>query len=105
MDNLALPETAEDYIQLVRQLSAIASRAMDYIESNGPIQLTSLDRIAHNVETISSLRGDSGIYQETRPEGLVEYQKEMHVIEDQLRARLISLGYRYPAPRSLSETV
>lgn len=105
MDNLVAPPTSEDYIKLVRQLAAIANRAMDYIEGSKPILLTSLDRIAQNVETISSLRGASRIYQNTRPEGLAEYQKEMYAIESQLRERLLDLGYKYPAPRSLSDTV
>lgn len=98
MDNLKPPQTAGDYINLVRQLAAITNRAMDYLEANRPIPLSSLDRIAQNVETIACLRGDSGIYQETRPDGLIDYQKEMYAIEDQLRSRLIDLGYEYPAP-------
>jgi hypothetical protein len=101
MDNLEIPQTAEDYIKLVRQLAAITNKAMEYLESNSPIQLSSLDRIAQNVETVACLRGDSEIYQDTRPNGLIEYQKEMYAIEDQLRARLINLGYKYAAPRSL----
>lgn len=105
MDNSVPPQTAEDYIKLVRQLAAITNKAMDYLESSRPIQLASLDRIAHNVETIACLRGDSGIYRNTRPDGLTEYQKDMYAIEDQLRARLVKLGYIYPPPRSLSETV
>jgi len=104
MDNLVPPKTAEEYIKLVRQLGAITNKAMDYLENNSSIQLSSLDRIAQNVETIACLRGDSGIYENTRPEGLVEFQKEMYAIEDQLRARLIKLGYKYPSHRSLSET-
>jgi len=105
MDSLQPPKTAEEYITLVRQLAGITNKAMDYLEDHRPIALASLDRIAQNVETVASLRGDSGIYEKTRPEGLVEYQEEMYAIEDQLRARLISLGYKYPTPRSLSETV
>jgi hypothetical protein len=104
MDNLEPPKTAEDYIKIVRQLAAITNTAMDYLEKNSPIMLSSLDRIAQNVETVACLRGDSGIYQDTRPDGLAEYQKEMYAIEDLLRARLISLGYKYSIPPPLSET-
>lgn len=105
MENLQPPQTATDYITLFRQLAAITNKAMDYLENNKPIQVASLERIAQNVETLASLRGDSSIYNATRPEGLVEHQKEMYAIEDQLRNRLINLGYKHPAPRSLSETV
>jgi len=95
MNDFLLPQTAEKYIELVRQLAAITDKAMDYVEKSTYIEPKSLDRIAQNVETIASLRGDSGIYDSTRPEGLSEYQKEMYGIEDTLRARLISLGYKY----------
>lgn len=105
MEKLQPPQTADDYITLLSQLAAITNKAMDYLESNRPIELVSLERIAQNVETIASLRGDSGIYDSTRPEGLIEYQREMYDIEYQLRARLISLGYKYPPPRPLNETV
>lgn len=77
---------------------------MDSLASKQQIQLSSLDRVSQNVETIACLRGDSDIYETTRPEGLVEYQKEMYSIEDKLRTRLLSLGYKYPPPRPLSET-
>ena len=92
-------------IYLVRQLAAVTNKAMDYLENNRPIPLSSLDNIAQNIETIACLRGDSNIYELTRPEGLVEYQKEMYAIEDALRSRLFGLGYKYPPPRSLSEFV
>ena len=103
INTLTAPHDALGYINLVRQLAAVTNRAMDYLESNRPIPLASLDNIAQNVETIAGLRGDSSIYELTRPEGLAEYQKEMHAIEDALRSRLIGLGYKYPSPRSLSE--
>jgi len=103
MDNLTPPQTADEYITLVRQIAAIANKAMDTLEGSQPIHVSSLDRIAQNVETVASLRGDSGIYRTTRPEGLAEYQSEMYRIEDQLRSRLLSLGYKYPPPRALSE--
>lgn len=103
MNDILPPQTAQDYITLVKQLAAITSHAMDYLERNKPISLASLDRIAQNVGTVASLRGDSGIYEDTRPIGLSDYQKEMYLIEDQLRARLIGLGYQYPSPRSVSE--
>lgn len=105
MNTLTPPQTADDYILLVRQLAAVTNRAIDYLENHRPIQLASLDKIAHNVETVACLRGDSGIYQEARPEGLDAFQKEMYAIEDQLRTRLLGLGYKYPAPRPLSEVV
>ena len=105
MDNVTPPYNVDEYIRLVRQLAAITDKAMDEIRSNDVIQLASLDRIAQNLETIACLRGDSGIYQSTRPEGLSEYQTEMYKIEDYLRARLVGLGYKYPTPRSLSDTI
>lgn len=105
MDKLSPPQTAEEYIVLVRQLAAITYDAIEYLENNRPIALASLDRIAQNVETIACLRGDSGIYYGTRPEGISAYQGEMYAIEDGLRKRLLRLGYTYPAPRPLSEIV
>lgn len=103
MDNLTPPQTAEDYILLVRQLAGITNQAMDYLEQKRPIKASSLDRIAQNVETIASLRGDSGIYETTRPQNLSIYQNEMYAIENKLRDRLISLGYTYPEPKPLSQ--
>ncbi len=98
-----LPENAADYIDCFRKLAALTDSALDYIENKVDWVSTndknkSLARAAESVETIASLRGDSGAYYESRPEGLVEYQKEMYAIEDKLRARLLSLGYRYPTP-------
>lgn len=105
MDTLPTPQTAEEYIILVRQLAGITDAAMDYVAAHPPTALVSLDRIAQNVETIASLRGDSGIYETTRPQDLATYQSEMYRLEDQLRSRLLSLGYTYPTPRSISETI
>jgi len=104
MDIQQLPQDTNEYMILFRQLAAITDNAMDFISNNPSIQLSSLDRIAQNVETIASLRGDSGIYHGSRTQGLNEYQSEMYRTEDQLRARLLSLGYQYPTPRPLSQT-
>jgi len=88
-----------------RHLAAITDDAMNFIEQNPPIYLKTLDRVAQNVETIACLRGDSGVYVRSRPRGLAEFQGEMYKTEEELRARLLSLGYTYPTPRPLSETV
>lgn len=100
-----VPKSSIEYMTTFRQLAEIINSAIDNIQSQPQIQKSSLDRIAQNVETIACLRGDSGLYENTRPEGLVEFQKEMYLIEDYLRYRLLSLGYVYPTPRSISETV
>lgn len=104
--NTELPKTADEYILCFRQLTAIIVKAMDHVEANPPVYLATLDRIAHNVETIACLRGDSGIYQDSRPPQLGElYQKEMYDTEYALRERLIAMGYVYPTPRPLSDIV
>jgi hypothetical protein len=96
-----LPKNAEEYINSFRSLAALTSAALDYTQnktdwvSDDDRKMT-LGRLAESVETLSSLRGDHGAYYDARPEGLMEYQKEMYAIEDQLRARLIGLGYTYP---------
>lgn len=105
MNNTDLPQTVSEYMACFSQLAAIAGDAMDWIEAHPPVTRGSLDRISQNVETLASMRGDSGIYQNSRPEGLMVYQKEMYRIENSLRDRLVGLGYEYPAPRPLSETV
>jgi len=105
MNNPLLLQTAQQYILLFRQLAAITDTAMDHIENNPPTYLSSLDRVAQSVETIANLRGDSGAFEDSRPAGLVEFQHEMNDTENKLRNRLLSLGYTYPTPRSLSETV
>ncbi len=91
-----LPKSATEYITCFRQLAAISENAMDYVASNLPAEPKSLERLAESVETIAGLRGDSGIYQGSRPDGLVEYQKEMYATENYLRERLLGLGYKYP---------
>ena len=105
MNNSDLPRTPLAYITLVRHLAAIAEKAMDKIEGHPPIRLSELDRVAHNVETSAGLRGDSGIYESVRPDGIEVFQKEMYAIENGLRTRLLGLGYTYPTPRPLNETV
>ncbi len=98
---LYLPDSPLDYIDCFRKLAAITDSAMDYIENKVDWVSTddrnkSLSRAAEAIETISSLRGDAGAFYDSRPEGLIEHQKEMYSTEDQLRARLLSLGYKYP---------
>lgn len=101
-----LPQTADEYILCFRKLAAITSEAMDYVEANKPIHLASLDRIAQNVETLSCLRGDSGIYRSSRPQGLSNlYQTEMYETEYSLKERLKSIGYNFPPQRSLGEVI
>ncbi|MDB5185169.1 MAG: hypothetical protein JWN38_977 [Candidatus Saccharibacteria bacterium] len=104
MDNPLPPQTIDEYMTCFRQLAAITAAAMDFVERTPPITLSALDRIAQNVETLASLRGDSGIYDTTRPPGLTSYQSELYATENVLRARLLGLGYSYPPPRALSET-
>jgi hypothetical protein len=105
MQDISPPPTSLAYITLFRQLAGITNMAMDYVEHSRPIYLDSLDRIAQNIETLAGLRGDSSIYDNSRPQGLTDYQKEMYAIENQLRTRLLALGYTYPPRRSASETV
>ena len=92
--------TANEYINCFRQLAAIINQAMDiaatYTWDDEELKQRTLSRIAESVETIASLRGDSGIFHAARPEGLLDFQSEMYRTEDTLRARLLGLGYRYP---------
>ncbi len=94
------PSTAEEYINIVRALGAIAETALNHFIPEEAVsdaeRSKSLARIAEMVEVISSLRGDSGIFDNTRPEGLIKYQKEMYTIEDNVRQQLIAKGYQYP---------
>ncbi len=96
-----LPDSALDYIDCFRKLAAITDAALDYVENkvdwvSEQDKNKSLARIAESVETIASLRGDSGVFYDSRPKDLIEYQKEMYATEDQLHARLLSLGYKHP---------
>lgn len=99
--NKYLPSSATDYIDCFRKLAALTDSAMDYAENKDDWvseqdKSKTLARLAESVETLSSLRGDTHAYYDSRPEGLLEYQKEMYAIEDQLRARLVGLGYKHP---------
>ena len=97
-----LPNSAVDYINCFRTLAALTDSALNYIERDNyraseNDRTRSLARVAESVETLASLRGDHAAYYDARPSGLTEYQKEMYAIENQLRDRLVSLGYEYPA--------
>lgn len=97
-----LPKSAEDYINCFRSLAALTSAILEYIENktdwvSNDDRDNTLGRVAESVETISSLRGDNGAYHGSRPDDLIEYQKEMYAIEEQLRTRLVNLGYVYPS--------
>lgn len=96
-----LPQDAQSYIVCVRQLAALTNKAMNEFKNNTYTsegeRNKSLHRLADAVETISCLRGDSGLFYAGRPKGLIEYQKEMYQIEGVLRTRLLSLGYVYPS--------
>jgi hypothetical protein len=96
-----LPSTSADYISCFRQLAAITNSALNYVENkvdwiSEQDRNRTLARVGESVETISSLRGDSGAYMDSRPTGTSDHQKEMYELEDYLRARLLSLGYKYP---------
>lgn len=86
-----LPADALEYIECFRKLAVLTNAAMDFIEHK------TLVGVAESAETLSLLRGDSGAYYDARPEGLIEYQDEMYAIEEQLRVRLLGLGYKYPS--------
>ncbi len=92
--------TAEEYISVVRTLSSMIDASLDNMArkqfTSENEKLKELARAAEVVETISSLRGDSGLFRDMRPDGLIEYQKEMYAIEDAVRAKLVGLGYKYP---------
>lgn len=97
-----IPTNPQEYITCVRQLGVIISKAMDEFQKEAQNYTQDrhrqdvLKRFADGVETIACLRGDSGLFQTTRPEGLMEFQNEMYDIEYALRDRLLSLGYTYP---------
>jgi len=94
------PQTADEYISVVRILSSMINSSLDSmiikVFTSEDEKLKELTRAAEVVETIASLRGDSGLFRDMRPKGLIEYQKEMYAIEDALREKLVGLGYKYP---------
>lgn len=94
------PQTAEEYIFVVRTLGSMIDVSLNEMASKQFMseneKTKELARAAEVVETISSLRGDSGLFRDMRPDGLIEYQKEMYAIEDAVRAKLVGLGYKYP---------
>jgi hypothetical protein len=92
------PQTTDEYMSVFRQVAGIVNAALDFIQSQqgGELPGQGLHRAAEGVEFIASLRGDSGIFESTRPEGLSDFQSEMYATEDALRKRLLELGYKYP---------
>ena len=91
---LTPPKTAKAYMTLFRQLATVASGAMDYLENAEPMSDETWDRVAHSIETIAGLRGDSRIFDTTRPRELLghpEYQDEMYARERQLWQRFNEL--------------
>lgn len=92
------PKTKEDYIQCVRWLAGMLSESLQEVLANtsdAHNRERALQNIASGVQTIANLRGDNG-WDAIRPEGLVEYQKEMYRLENELRAQLEAAGYTYP---------
>lgn len=94
-----LPNTATEYINFMRTFAALTEAALNYVENKNDWvskedREKSLATIAENVGTIASFRGDHAAYYQARPEGLIEFQKEMYSIEDSLRNRLFELGYK-----------
>ena len=104
MNNPFPPQTPEEYIATFRNIATIADAALLQIEASSPVYHSSLDSIVHFVETLAGMRGDTSIYDATRP-NMAEYQQVMYSIENALRNRLIALGYEYTVPHGLSETV
>lgn len=95
--NTTAPQSAQEYITLFRNVAGIVDSALNNLRASGETgHMSGIDRAAEGVEFIASLRGDSGIFQDTRPEGLVEFQREMSATEDYLRGKLLELGYTYP---------
>lgn len=94
-----LPASPEEYMHAFRATAALINKAMAAAEDTEFVSDTdkskSLQRIAEGVETIACLRGDSGLFDQGRPNNLIAYQKEMYHIENMLRARLLKFGYTY----------
>lgn len=93
------PRTATEYLTCFRQIAAMVERAMDHVEKHeygSPEErLRALNNLAEGVEILASLRGDSGLFGNTRPPGLEKFQIGMYKIENQLRQRLRGMGYTF----------
>lgn len=99
--NLQVPKTADEYITFFRTVAGVVNAAADQLEGvDDHERQLAINRLAEGVEFLASLRGDSGIFYSTRPEGLALHQKEMYETEDNLRNRLIDLGYTPTRPHS-----
>jgi hypothetical protein len=92
-----VPKTAIEYITCFRQIAAMVERAMDHVEKHeygSPEErLRALNNLAEGIEILASLRGDNGVFDLTRPQGIEQFQIEMYKIENQLRQRLRGMGY------------
>lgn len=96
-----LPKDAESYIAHVRQLAAMTNAAMDEVENKKytrdemGLYESTIERLSGAVKTIADLRGDTNVFLGSRPEGLQQYQKEMYQLENELRARLSKIEYKF----------
>lgn len=100
VDKKFLPKTYDEYVDAFRVLAALADAALDHIEKSA---FTSNDerakvlcRAAELVESVATIRGDSGLLYDIRPSTPEKsFQSEMYATEDYLRDRLVDLGYKY----------
>ncbi len=95
-----LPKTYDEYINAFRIMASLTDAGLDHIENATFTSIEdrakTLSRAAEMVETIATIRGDSGLLHDIRPATPEQsFQSEMYATEDRLRARLVSLGYRY----------
>lgn len=100
VDKKYLPKTYDEYVDAFRVMAALADAALDHVEkisfSSKEERAKVLCRAAELVESVATIRGDSGLLYDIRPATPEEsFQSEMYSTEDYLRDRLVRLGYKY----------
>ncbi len=95
-------------MQTIRSLSAITAKAIQQTRNKQFVSETEQAEVMQGllsaVQTVAELRGDTTLFEASRPPDLIQFQKEMYYLEDTLRTQLAALRYEQLTSATNSST-